>query len=368
MQLFATIIFIFISVATFSSQAMAWGERGHDLIARVAARLIAEDKEYGKHLGATFVIKEHMLAHLANVPDIVWRNVGKEVDDANNPTHYIDLEYLTMNPSIDQIPKTAEETEAAIKKLCSAKPKGYVCPDSNSGIPKITTVGTAPFRAQQLFSMMQAAFQRAADEQKKDVEKPTREFTTAINEALLYGGLLAHFIGDLANPYHTTRDYNGYEIGAGGVHSYFESEIINAFDLKFDGEVFARAIQLRENNALKKILASKKSDELDPLQMAWALTVDSYRQLKTLQDLDFKVAITKKGREEKGMKIKAERRPANTTANHYRDIALARIGQGAAALAWFWTTAWKHGGRPDLKEYHSWDYPTAPAFINPSIR
>lgn len=348
------------------SAAFAWGERGHDLVTRVAARLIAEDKEYAGQLANAFIAKEHMLAHLANVPDIVWRNIGKEVEDVNGPTHYIDLEYVSTAPSVSSLPKTPTEAEAAMKKLCAEKPKDFVCPDEKTGAPKVTAAGTAPFRIRQLTGMMAAAFQRAKAAQGKDgQESDSKGFTSAVNEALLYGGILSHFVGDLANPYHTTRDYNGYEIGGGGVHGYFETDIVNTFDLKWDAEVFDRAQKLSGLTRLKSLLVGEKGWEKDPLMVAYALTVDSFSHLKKLQDMDFKHAVTKKGSNEKGLKIKADRRPAEQVAKHYRDIATDRIALGAATLAWLWKSAWLQGGQPDLKTYQSYDYPTTPEFISP---
>lgn len=349
----------------FSASAFAWGERGHDLVTRIAARLLAEDKEHGSQLANAFIPKEHMLAHLANVPDIVWRNIGKEVENINGPTHYVDLEYITMSPKIANMPRSAGESEAAMKKLCTEKPAGYICPDGSGSAPKASAAGTAPFRVRQLADSMQAAFQRAKDAQNDSGEAGGKAFTAAVNEALVYGGILSHFVGDLANPYHTTRDYNGYEIGAGGVHGYFESDIVNTFDLKWDAEVMARAQKLRDLSRLKKILAGQKDGDQDPLLIAWAQSIESFDNLKKLQDIDFKFAVTKKGSNEKGLKIKAERKPPAQVAQHYRDIATDRVAQGAATLAWIWKNAWIRGGRPDLSGFASYDYRTTPEFINP---
>jgi hypothetical protein len=95
-QLLLAFIFITPFVA-FDEYSYAWGEKGHDLVTRVAAKLMAEDKEHGALVGEAFIKKEHMLAHLSNVPDIVWRSAGKEIETLNAPTHYVDVDCRSDN-------------------------------------------------------------------------------------------------------------------------------------------------------------------------------------------------------------------------------------------------------------------------------
>lgn len=356
-------LILYVSLFSVSESAQAWGERGHDLVTRVAARLMAEDKEYGAMFGEAFIKKEHMLAHLANVPDIVWRSAGKDIEALNAPTHYLDVEYISLSPTIDSLPKTIAEAEAVMKKLCTEKPKGYECADDKGNDPKAALAGTAPFRIKQLASLMQASFQKAKEAQKIKSEESDKEINKALDDAFFYGGILSHFVGDLANPYHTTRDYNGYEIGQGGVHKYFETDIVNTFDLKFDGEVFVKATKLKDLARLKKILAGQKDGEQDPLLVAYAQTLESFASLKTLQQLDLKYAVTKKGSDQKGLKLKAERKEPHQVARQFRDIAGDRMAQGAATLAWIWRNAWIRGGKPDLRGYDSYDYRTTPEFV-----
>ncbi len=57
----------------------------------------------------------------------------------------------------------------------------------------------------------------------KSEEPGSKEFKTDIQDALVYGGLMAHFVGDASQPYHNTIDHDGYAAGEGGIHSYFET-------------------------------------------------------------------------------------------------------------------------------------------------
>jgi len=362
MNFFVSFFMASTALISFSEYCYAWGERGHDLVTRIAARILIHSDAKESSLGDVFVTKEHMLAHLSNVPDIVWRSMGEEIETQNAPTHYLDLEYITINPLNADLPKNKTDLEAAMKALCSNQPKGYKCPDEKNSDPKADMAGTAPYRIQQLTTLMQESFQKALVEQKK-AEPADNQIKKYLDDALFYGGILSHFVGDLANPYHTTRDYDGYEINQGGVHSYFESDVVNTFDLGFDMEVFTQAKKLLDLKALMAFTSKSKSHQYDYLEIAFAQTKESFSHLKTVRELDLKHAVEKLGNIDKGLKIKALRKPASQVAAHFRPVIRDRIAQGAATLSWLWRQAWINGGRPNLSKYRSYDYRTTPEFI-----
>lgn len=350
-------------VSASSSTALAWGERGHDLVARVAARLVAQ--RGGAAVAKPFVEKEHMLGHLANVPDIVWRSAGKEIEAQNGPTHYIDVEYFDLTPTFAEMPANAAVLLQHMKDLCAKPIKDYVCPADKPDQVQVSQAGTAPFRVRQFFNLMKDGFARAkAAPAGKDGDA---ERDAGIDAALLAGGILAHFVGDLGNPLHTTRDYNGYERGQGGLHSYFESEAVNALDLTFDSEMHKAAQQGPSLARLTKMVpaAEQKTFGSDPLKVANALILDSFSRLGNVFELDRKQAVTKLGSSEHGMKLKAERRPATATAKFFRPLLVERTATAADALAHLWLEAWEQAGKPDLSGYGSWNYPTTPQFIPP---
>lgn len=360
-------LFIILLMTLSSSSALAWGERGHDLVTRVAARLVVQ--RGGPALAKPFVDKEHMLGHLSNVPDIVWRSLGREVEDQNGPTHYTDVEYFDLTPSFAEMPTSAAALLKTMQDLCAKPTQGYVCPADKPDQVQVNQAGTAPLRIQQFFALMKKGFERAkAAPPGKDGDK---ERDAATNDALLAGGLMAHFVGDLGNPMHTTRDYNGYERGQGGLHSYFESEIVNAFDLSLDQEVLKAASQTSPLARLVKVVPkdSKGANDLwrtDSLSIANALVLDSFSRLPAVFDLDKSRAVTKLGSSDHGLKIKAERRAAPDVAKYFRSLIVERTATAADTLAYLWILAWEQGGKPDLSGYASWDYPTTPAFIPPS--
>ncbi len=366
MNTISKLIFIFTCFIPFGEYCYAWGERGHHLITRVAARILTLSDTKDNPIGESFLAKEHMLGHLANVPDIVWRSMGDAVEAQNGPTHYLDIEYITTDPSTAVLPRTKAEMEAGMKKLCTAKPKGYKCPDEKGAEPKADMAGTAPFRILQITTLIQESFQKAAEEQKKSAPAES-QIKKHLDDAFFYAGILSHFVGDLANPYHTSRDYNGFDINQGGVHAYFESDTVNSFDLGFDMEVYTKAIELKDLAVLIKFSEQKQKLTTDYLDIAYAQTKESFSMLKSVQELDLKHAVTKLGNNDKGLKIKAERKPADQVTAYFRPVIRDRLAQGAATLAYLWRQAWENGGKPNLMAYRSYDYRTTPDFIQPNF-
>ncbi len=341
-------------------QAQAWGERGHDIVTRVAVRLLAAKIAKGTPLATQMGRKEFMLGHLSNVPDIVWRNQGEAIEKINAPTHFLDLEYLSPGVTFATVPRTVSEALARMKELCANAPKSYVCPTKGEAVPDESSAGTAPWRTGQLFKMTVDSFRSAVAGEKFD--------SAALDRAFLTAGVMSHFIGDLGNPYHTSRNYDGWETGQGGIHSYFESAVTSSYRLALDQEVFDQALT---GGGLKRTLgqlpaAERAALSRDPVAMAVALSLDSYSRLETANSLDRTFAILKpSGTGPEGRRVGAERRPASELRFKFHSLTVERLATAAEVLAHLWLTAWEDAGRPDFKDYRSFAYPVGPDFIPP---
>ncbi len=340
--------------------AAAWGERGHDIVTRVAVRLLAEKVAKGTPLALQFGRKEFMLGHLSNVPDIVWRNQGEAIEKMNAPTHFMDLEYLSPEVTFATIPRTATEGLARMKELCAAPPTGYVCPAKGDEPLDASSAGTAPWRTGQLFRMTVENMKASAASPKTD--------SAALDRAFLTAGVLSHFIGDLGNPYHATRNYDGWETGQGGIHSYFEGGMISSYRLALDQEVFDAAMTGRGLNRTMKQLpqADRPALSRDPVALAMALALDSHSRLEAANALDRKFALIKpSGNGPDGKRVGAERRPVSELRFKFHQLHIERLATAAEVLAQIWFLAWEEAGRPDFKDYRSFAYPVAPEFIQP---
>jgi len=342
-------------------RALAWGERGHAVVTRVAARLILARQ--GGDFGDTLLARELMLTHIANVPDIVWRNMGRDVAALNGPTHYGDLEYYGSAPVLAQMPLSIQALAHKMIARCAESAAVRSCPRDAHGHPTASMAGTAPFRIRQFFAALKQKLTRLANDEKTghtphDVKKDT-------DQVLVAAGLLSHFVADLGNPDHTTRDYDGYAVGEGGIHAYFETDIVNAYSLTLAEEVYKTALARAPFAQLLKPLPA--SQHADPLVWAYQLALDSYRQLGPLSALDRRYAVLKLGSTDDthGPRTKARRRPARDAAPAFHDLVVKRLALAADATARFWTEAWNEAGRPQLLEHLSYVYPLAPDFVKP---
>lgn len=339
---------------------LAWGERGHDIVTRVAVRLLAARVATGTPLANQFGRKEFMLGHLSNVPDIVWRNQGDAIEKMNAPTHFMDLEYVTPELQLGTIPRTPAAALARMKELCAAPPKGYVCAARPGSTPDENSAGTAPWRVGQLYRMTVESLKAANVGGKTD--------SAAVDRAFLTAGIMSHFVGDLGNPYHATRNYDGWETGQGGIHSYFESALVSSYRLALDQEVFDAALTGR---GLERVLRAVPAVDRarvsgDPVSLAMALALDSHSRLDPANALDLKFAVTAKSSAgPDGKRVSAERRDTSEVRLKFHDLTVERLATAAEVLANLWYAAWVEAGKPDFKGYQSFAYPVGPEFIAP---
>ena len=341
-------------------EARAWGERGHDIVTRVAVRLLAAKIAKGTPLATQFGRKEFMLGHLSNVPDIVWRNQGEAIEKINAPTHFLDLEYVSPELTFATIPRTPSAALARMKKLCANPPKGYVCAAKEGSSPDESSAGTAPWRAGQLHRLTIESLKASTSSGKTDDAAADRAFLTA--------GIMSHFIGDLGNPYHATRNYDGWETGQGGIHSYFEGAVVSSYPLSLDQEVFDAALNGGGLARVLKLIPAAERSTLarDPVALALALTLDSHSRLDDANAIDRKFAVLQpSGMGPDGKRAGAERRDASELRVKLHELTVERLATAAEVLANLWLVAWEDAGRPDFKGYRSFAYPVAPEFVPP---
>ena len=341
-------ILIFVFYLSYAHLSLAWGERGHDLITRIAVQNLVELSDDNSALTRPFLSRDHMLSHLSNTPDIVWRApyMSKQERATNYPTHYINLEkvYDKISSVSDLDRDYAEYAKRA----------------ADRGLDAANDVGTAPWRALQFYQLMHGAFRSATAAENK------QQMIEATNQALLYGGLMSHFVGDLANPHHTSSNHDGQLTGNKGLHAYFESDVVSAISFKLAARVDQKSgARLLRKTILKAYPKKAAAQHLsDPSSLIFSLVFNSHSNVNKLTKLDNRYSIIELS---KDSRTPAIRKAPESVVNQFDDFVIERLAIGASVLSQLWYLAWQTAGEPDLSEYRSYLYPVKAKFIEPDF-
>ncbi len=162
--------------------ARAWGNGGHRLINRLAAKTLPTSVP--EFLRSEAGVNE--IEYLGPEPDR-WRSPAEsELNAAQAPEHFIDLEPAD---ALGPLPRRRLDFEAAAFAAGQRPEK----------------IGLQPWQATEVWERLKAALReyRALQAAHQD----TRGVEAA---AVFYAGWLGHYVGDASQPLHTTIQYNGW--------------------------------------------------------------------------------------------------------------------------------------------------------------
>lgn len=157
------------------------------------------------------------MEYLGPEPDR-WRNRAEaELNAAQAPEHFIDLEYVGL---LGDLPRKRYDFVRALMNAQAAHPDIQMTPEK---------VGLQPYATEEIWQRLKAGMREyrhllAAGEDTKPAE-------TAI---LYYAGWLGHYVADGAQPMHVSFQYNGW-VGPNPhgyttdhkIHSLFESTFVS---------------------------------------------------------------------------------------------------------------------------------------------
>jgi hypothetical protein len=275
-----------------ATAAWPWGNEGHMAINRVAAeRLPTEVPEFLRHAA-------DQLAFLGPEPDRWREKTEQALKDAQEPDHYIDLERvdgMTLPPDrYTFYRKLNEKREATPGKPDSLLPE---------------RVGLQPYITMEVYGRLVVAFREY-----RHALRDNRSPVFAEHNAIFYAGWLGHYVGDGANPLHTTVNYNGWT-GA-NPNGYTTA---NTIHWKMEG-LFVAA-NLKELPFAN--LVSPTPQKLnDPFQDYLAYLHQSYSLVEKCYQLEKEGAFD----------------GAGTPAS--REFIEQRLAAGATMLRNLWYTAW----------------------------
>jgi hypothetical protein len=343
-----SITIFFISGVLFfsSSKSHAWSGRGHNTVCEAASFLV-KNKELKKFLQG----RPHIMGHLCNIPDIQWKNEGdyRAVGDA---AHYIDPEILGFTP------KTLPLDLEKLKKDFTGKESKIAPNEKIFSVPR--QLGSAYWRVEELMNNLaelKKDFTEAKIPQNKS-EEQNRDlpFNKATYTFMTTAGIMGHYVGDLAQPYHNTSDHDGYESGHGGIHSYYEELVVN----EIDGDLLSKVIKSARSQKHPEWMNGSLLERIRNFSAA------AYADIGKIKKLD---PIIKKSelKIEKGMSIKspAVRKNPAEVVKKFEPLIVTHMGRGAWMLAQLWDEAFESMGKPQLSSYKSYQYPFTVDFIYP---
>lgn len=290
---------VLVSALYYSpSKAKAWGRRGHAAIAETAAMIAADRKPDAKYLRE----RAFDLGYYANVPDLVWKK--PETYQAEWTNHFIDLEIF----------------ERAFKSKPAGKHFEMERSAFDAKFPEIDQkAGRVYWRIRELAARLDELVKELNE---KSLSKERRHALQA--DWLVIAGVIGHYVADLSQPLHVTENYDGQLSGQKGIHSYFETDVIDDYP---PGEIeseIGREAKLRApaffNRSAKKSL----------LVLLEELAESSNKRLPELLRIDKRVGRTNTRRARMA----------------YTRMHVERMAQGSLYLAEIWLRAsgWKYDG------------------------
>ena len=172
-----------VVIAIFSIFFVGWGNVGHRIINTKTILSVTPAMSFWSNWS------DSLAAHGSDADN------RKSIDPTEGPKHYID---------IDNYPEFIAN--------------GYILQNFDSlvllhGSSFVMDQGILPWAIMKTFDSLQISFQN-----------------NQFHKAMLFAADLGHYIGDMHMPLHITRNYDGQYTGQSGIHSKFESNMINIYN------------------------------------------------------------------------------------------------------------------------------------------
>jgi hypothetical protein len=304
-----------IGVVVCSSNAHAWGKRGHSIVCETAAQLASSDEK-------TVFLSLHSfdLGYYCNVPDLVWKKPATYAQEKNN--HFMDLEIF------DRALGAKAKDAFMLDRAGFEKAHPEVKEEAGRSYWRVRELET------KLTGIKEALTAGIADEEKR---KQTQL------DWLVVAGAIGHYVGDLSQPLHVTENYDGQMSEQKGIHSFYEEAVVD----ELSRSPFPAALAGDVGREASKSWSAfqKKAEKLSTLELLMDLSKSSNAELAKLLAADKKVG--------RGDLAKA--------SNAHRSQIVSRLASGAMTLA----LLWKRQTGMDFIETKFYSFDGAPAFIAP---
>lgn len=266
-----------------------WGAHGHSIVSRLAARGLPQG------MPAFFREAEPQLEYLGPEPDR-WRSrYLKEMDDAWEFDHYVDLE---------NVPDGALDASDRFEFIAALYDAGIERPQQ--------FVGFLPWRILELYQRLATEFAIW----RTTGDGPDRRFVEGrtLNDA----GILGHYVADASQPHHTTIHFNGWARGAPNPEGFTADDNFHA---RFESAFVGAHLTYEE---VARQVRGEARELTDVRSAIWAHVRES------------NAAVQEQYRLEKEVGFDPES-PADPEA---REFVARRLAAGAEILRNLWWSAW----------------------------
>lgn len=217
-----------------STELFAWGRTGHEIVNEAAIDVMSSP------LKAFFVTNKDALKRMSNIPDTDWKVGWLAIHEG--PTHFFKWNEYNRSVLRDSMPVPLSKAVELV------------------GRKTVADNGSAVWRSNQIFDLFQTALNK-------------KEWSNVIK----MGGVLGHYIGDLAQPMHVTSDYNGQSINRPGVHALFETKLVNSLDRE-------ELLMQVKKRASEKLSGLRTKDTGNAVKISFEQGKHSLEQLPKLLD------------------------------------------------------------------------------------
>lgn len=306
----------------------AWDYQGHRIVNQLAlAGLPGEFPAFVREPAAA-----ERIAFLSGEPDR-WRNTDQlPLRHVNGPDHFLDIEYLAdAGMPVSSLGEFRYVYTVDFAAAHASHPEKFppVDPAKNQDRTR-ELIGYLPWTVAENYAKLKSAFSYL---QAYEEAGTPDEIANAQANILYIMGVLGHYVGDGAQPLHTTKHYNGW-VGdnphgytrSSGIHAWIDGGFVEQFKLSAD-TLLPRARPAREFET-----ASHSATARNPV---FAQTLDwlvlQHAQVEPLYRLE-KDGLLKPGASDGGAAGRA--------------LLEEQFLRGGEFLSSLWLTAWKQAG-PD---------------------
>jgi predicted AlkP superfamily pyrophosphatase or phosphodiesterase len=277
-------------LALLPASAGAWGFTGHRMVGRKAVRTLPDP------LRRVFEANAAYLSEQAITPDLTRSG-------PSDPDHFLDMDAFGVAYPFATISRVESENVARLGKDITAK-------------------GRLPWKIDEVYRALVQAF--------RDRDTP---------RVLAQAGTLCHLVADAHVPLHATDNYDGQLTGQRGLHSRWESDLVERNRLQLEATV--------EPAAAQRIA--------DPVDYVFGVLRDSY--LHSLQVLaSDRESVTGKDLAETPEDDRYDDEYYSRFYARESSRIAARLGASASATGSLWLSAWEEAGRPALDESYRVPY------------